>query len=263
MKWSAIGESVRGSFHITNNMPCQDAIKIAKNEKYIICSVADGHGSPDCKFSDEGATAATDVVNLYFESLFSETTDVYDFLRGNRAIHLPKKIEQLWKEKIQSIHKEKDTESGLTESQLYKLYGTTLLSILITDDFIFCLQIGDGDILEVLEDGTTSYLIDSEVQLGTETNSLCQKESWKFFKSILIKISEQIHMPALFIISTDGYVNSFASENDFLSIGNDYLENITKTGLQKTKENLTDWLSNTSQGGSGDDITIGLIYREV
>ena len=64
--------------------------------------------------------------------------------------------------------------------------------------------------------------------------------------------------PALILLSTDGYSNSFQDEAGFLKVGSDLLHMIRTTagGLDMVKEHLVAWLTESTYAGSGDDITV-------
>jgi hypothetical protein len=67
--------------------------------------------------------------------------------------------------------------------------------------------------------------------------------------------------PALILLATDGYANSFVNEEAFLQVATDIWEIIRDEGLATVTENLEGWLERASQEGSGDDITLGLLCR--
>ena len=67
--------------------------------------------------------------------------------------------------------------------------------------------------------------------------------------------------PALILVSTDGYANSFRNEAGFFKVGSDLLDMIREDGLDSISDNLETWLIEASQAGSGDDVTLGLICR--
>jgi serine/threonine protein phosphatase PrpC len=67
--------------------------------------------------------------------------------------------------------------------------------------------------------------------------------------------------PVLILLATDGYANSFVNEAAFLQVGTDILEMIRADGLEAVQESLETWLSEASQAGSGDDITLGILCR--
>jgi hypothetical protein len=65
--------------------------------------------------------------------------------------------------------------------------------------------------------------------------------------------------PALILLATDGYPNSFRDEAGFLKVGTDILKTIRAEGLGQVKDNLERWLSDSTHAGSGDDVTLGIL----
>jgi hypothetical protein len=65
--------------------------------------------------------------------------------------------------------------------------------------------------------------------------------------------------PALITLSTDGYANSFATDEGFLQIGGDYLEMVRKEP-DKLADGLQSILTEATEQGSSDDITLALLY---
>ncbi len=262
--WEAIGTYIRGTAHIRNDMPCQDALFLQHIEGLgLLCIISDGHGSKKCKYSDEGAKAALEVVASLYKNISNQRgkKDLYNSIRQTKDVALPKKIERLWKEEIRRIHQKAQREPVSTDKELFMLYGATLLTLLITKAFIFGMQLGDGDILVTSKEGETDHFIKPETVLGVATDSLCMENCWKYFKNRLVKIQEGMELPELFLVSTDGYMNSFTRTQDFLQIGADYLNLLRKEGADFINEHLTEWLDETSKEGSGDDIAFAMVYR--
>ena len=295
-----MGASVQGASHIRNNLPNQDALLIESVGGCQIVSLSDGHGSTRCPHSDEGSEAAVDTVNTVFRSILAEKGDLFRTVSANKDIWLPKQIEKCWKQKIVSIHKEKgrgDTESKPNQDNFpYELYGATLLTLVATDDFVFALQLGDGDILsieetdenareetdkvsnEVSENVKTdnenlriTWVIPPEEAAGAETNSLCQENCWQYMKTRIIPIRRSSQgsrktkhrQPALrhlFLMATDGYSNSFYNDEGFKKAGADFYKLWQEEGPEYIKENLNNWLTESSAKGSGDDITLALLH---
>ena len=92
-----------------------------------------------------------------------------------------------------------------------------------------------------------------------ETTSLCQPEAWKDFRSSWVT---KPALPSLVLLSTDGYANSFRSDEDFLKIGQDYLEIIRQQGIASLAEELPTILTEATQQGSGDDITLAILQDD-
>ena len=99
----------------------------------------------------------------------------------------------------------------------------------------------------------------SSVESIVHTESLCMDDSWLEFKTGIFDFHAL--KPKLILLSTDGYCNSFNNESGFLKIGLDYLALLEEYGYSYLSENLYDILRQTSREGSGDDITLGLIYN--
>jgi hypothetical protein len=70
-------------------------------------------------------------------------------------------------------------------------------------------------------------------------------------------------LPSLVLLSTDGYANSFRSDEDFLKIGQDYLEIIREQGISSLAEELPAILTEATQQGSGDDITLAILQDDL
>ncbi|MEJ7701142.1 MAG: protein phosphatase 2C domain-containing protein [Pyrinomonadaceae bacterium] len=68
--------------------------------------------------------------------------------------------------------------------------------------------------------------------------------------------------PAMILLSTDGYLNSFSSEAGFFQAATDIQDMLrAENGFDAVSENLKGWLEEATQMGSGDDCTVGIIYR--
>jgi hypothetical protein len=96
--------------------------------------------------------------------------------------------------------------------------------------------------------------------IANQTTSLCQPEAWKDFRSSWVIGSA---LPSLVLLSTDGYANSFRSDEDFLKIGQDYLEIIRQQGIASLAEELPAILTEATQQGSGDDITLAILQDDL
>jgi serine/threonine protein phosphatase PrpC len=265
-EWRVIGESVRGSAHLRAQKPNQDAITWYPNEGAglpLILAVADGHGSDKYFRSDIGAQLATKTaVDVLRE--FSEHRPK----NGELSLlmeRLPAAIELQWKQAVRD-HLDANPVGDRTDEPVatisehparYIAYGTTLLSVLVEQDFIVYLQIGDGDILTVSPNGNVKRAIKPDPNLiANQTTSLCLPEARKYFHKQFQTIAADA--PALVMLSTDGYANSF-EDADFLKTGSDYLDLIRAQGIEHVNGHLEQWLSETTAKGSGDDITVGIV----
>ena len=285
-RWRVTGQSVRGASHVRTGLPNQDAIRWLPESGTglpLVLAVSDGHGSAKCFRSSVGAgfavKIATKVIQEFLESLPEPT--------GSSAVNLSaikrwaednllREIVRRWREAVADhilAHHLTDAEREHLDAKVnvsrrrqvvlepILAYGATLLTVLVAESFILYLQLGDGDILTVSETGEVSRppLPADERLFANETTSLCSREAWREFRTHFQVLSGS--PPALILVSTDGYANSFRDEAGFLQVGADILEMISSDGLDAVYEGLETWLTEASQDGSGDDITLGIICR--
>lgn len=284
--WTVIGERVRGASHVRRNEPCQDAWLSRHVGRSVLVAVADGHGSKRCPFSADGAQLAVETALDLLEELALQLTaddaggtdilgagaarqgesvpragrtlPLLSMLEEYAGDKLPARLVGMWRNRVLARHLASDR--PLHDDVLLQ-YGSTLLAALATEEFLLFLQIGDGDILAVGADGTvTRPLPQDERLIANETTSLCTDRAWE-------DVAVQLHpltgrqAPALFLLATDGYANSFARPEDFERVGADTLSLMRRHGLDAVAAHLPDWLAETSAEGSGDDITVALLCR--
>ncbi len=273
MKRLICGESVKGATHERNGLPLQDSKRIEEVSDHItILSVADGHGSDKCPRSDRGSLMAVnafcDVMKKYLHG-YGQTqegmAELVTVLNREGDTRFAQDVCDEWQVRVkQSFYKNKD--SSLIEADghinwdgVYSLYGTTLLGMLITDTFVFSFQIGDGDIT-VITNNDISPLVEPEKFLGTETHSLSKADAWRKSVVSVRRKDVELDQPYLYMLSTDGFVNSYASDEDFKKTCRDYYNMIGKYGFDAIKGNLAKWLKETSELGCGDDVTVVMAY---
>ena len=273
MKRLICGESVKGATHERNGLPLQDSKRIEEVSDHItILSVADGHGSDKCPRSDRGSLMAVnafcDVMKKYLHG-YGQTqegmAELVTVLNREGVTRFAQDVCDEWQVRVkQSFYKNKD--SSLIEADghinwdgVYSLYGTTLLGMLITDTFVFSFQIGDGDITVITNDDISS-LVEPEKFLGTETHSLSKADAWRKSVASVRRKDVESDQPYLYMLSTDGFVNSYASDEDFKKTCRDYYNMIGKYGFAAIKGNLAKWLKETSELGCGDDVTVVMAY---
>lgn len=276
--WHIIGESVKGASHERSGQPNQDAIvwsSTSDNSLPLILAVSDGHGGAKYFRSAKGASfavaAARDTLFQFQESLNSYSN--YSWLQEN----LTKSLINTWRSEVNAHfqrepftneelsllgEKEGRTSPQIVEGNPVIAYGATILVVMITEFFITYLQLGDGDILTVSEQGETGsvFTVHSK-HFANETTSLCASNAWYDFQFRIERISSSSALPALILLSTDGYKDSFRSNEAFHKVGSDLYEMIHSDKLEEIKNNLSQWLSEASRIGSGDDITLGIFYR--
>ena len=67
--------------------------------------------------------------------------------------------------------------------------------------------------------------------------------------------------PALILAATDGYANAYRDEASFRQVAGDFWTLLRDEGEAAVQPHLSEWLNEASQQGSGDDISVGLVWR--
>lgn len=273
-RWQAAGQSVRGAAHERSGMPNQDAIFWRPDAgSSLVLSVADGHGSTRYPRSHIGATLAVETTTQLVHDFLSSEIDAENLSLVKRAAEewLPRALVRAWREAVsEHFHANPLSEDELEAlgrgdgnvpedlDKLTRAYGTTVVTAAVTERFILYLQLGDGEILTVTDQGVVAKpLVKDERLFGNETTSLCTPDAWSDFRVSFQPITHE--QPALILLATDGYPNSFRDEAGFLKVGPDILQAIRAEGLGWVKENLAGWLSDSTRSGSGDDVTLGIL----
>ena len=269
--WGVFGDSTRGSSHLRSGLPNQDSIEKwpGTGGSPTILAVSDGHGSASHFRSELGSRMG---VQVAVQALRETPIPVPD----GHSQTLAKSIVRSWREAVmahlaahpfteQEWAKLPPKEAAQSKAAILAnppvAYGATLLAVLAAASEILYLQLGDGDILCVDDEGGTTRPVPADSRLiANQTTSLCQASAPEDFRAAHFRLSEG-PAPALILVSSDGYANSFQSDEDFLRLGPDYLELLRQYGPKKVEAQLQKILPEASRKGSGDDITLGFIQR--
>ena len=103
-------------------------------------------------------------------------------------------------------------------------------------------------------------MIDGDKILGVETHSISKPSSWKKVLTRVVNLDSSDESPCMYILSTDGWINSHATNDEFYKTCREYFSMIQEHGTSVVENNLTEWLSETSKMGCGDDITVVFVY---
>lgn len=276
--WLAIGKSVRGASHIRDNRPNQDAVFWSTGQNNglpLVMALSDGHGSQRSFRSDTGAAFAVDAISSCLTDFALQLfpSNQMPALEQDARKNLPRELEYRWKRAVLDHLTTNPFSSEETETLYvyqeesegeppilnpFLAYGATALGVLVTPSYRLYMQLGDGDMLNVYADGKTERPLPDDPRLiGNATTSLCAR---KAAQDVRLSVqSDEEQTPELILVSTDGYANSFKNDAEFLRIGPDFLDIIRTDGLDHIEHHLGDWLEETTQVGSGDDITLGIL----
>jgi Protein phosphatase 2C len=281
MSWKVAHGCVRGSAHVRSGLPNQDAAQcvVLGGDRAVpavaIAAVSDGHGGARHFRSQIGSALAVSTAIHVLQDFLSkrgpaESIGAHEIQalqqsivgRWLSAVSADLEDHPLTGEELATLE-QGDGSAGRSsvETTPTLAYGATLLVAAATDDLILYLQLGDGEILTVDAAGHTVRPLPEDARLvANQTTSLCQPDAWQEFRAAWFTAPD---LPALVLLSTDGYANSFRSDEDFLKIGADYLEIIREQGISTLADELPAILTEASQQGSGDDITLAVLLGDL
>lgn len=293
-----MGASVRGANHNRQGQPNQDALELQTYKTTSasasfsggFAAVADGHGSAHYFRSDRGAKFAVKAASFAIAEMLERypgwTSGSDDLQLAKRWLkqHVPQLILHRWIEYVRhdiSLQpygsEEKALMSGrrdgnpkaqpnrplATYSQIsdpeLEPYGATLGLALITDAYVAFASLGDVDVVTVTGDGQSVRALAPSEEVGEATHSLCLSDAATHFQVDLHALDDA-GRPAMIFVGTDGFSKSYKTEAEFLETCKAYSAAIRKPDAYRVEGELTKWLTETTTSGSGDDVTVGMIY---
>lgn len=275
----AFSATETGYNHTRINKVCEDASDFYDDEKMHICVVADGHGSDNYPRTEFGSKFAVDaaIKNVIEFVNTAEKSQVINDAENNfeRMNQLAKSILRSWYEsveedynkkpftekeleKVSDKYKNRYLSENIEERKVEKAYGCTLIIYVITDDYSFGMQIGDGKC--VLIDGNGQFLEpipwDDDCQLNV-TTSICDDDAIDEFR---FYISDK--MPTAVFIGSDGIDDSYANEEELYALYRSILKIFIEHGDEVGKSEIREYLPVLTKRGSGDDVSMGLIINQ-
>jgi serine/threonine protein phosphatase PrpC len=293
LAWQVIDESVQGARHKRFGLPNQDAVgyRLADvGSSCVIAAVSDGHGSERCVRSNIGSQFAVQVAVEQTTNFLRQHPDVDGSLRyvhNTLQKRLIPQIVRTWKERVEEhAMKESFTEAErnklfpnsmddvaveLSKSQIHHAYGSTLLLVAITDYFAFYAQLGDGEILVLQEAASSPIASETDMEVHTplpkdprlianETTSLCRADAVSQFRYRFQPFDSP--PPLLVLLCTDGYSNAFESTDGFQKVALDLYMALRDQGVDAVTNEFAAELEHVSNAGSGDDVTVAVIFRD-
>src|SRR6266699_2192237 len=268
--WRVLGATVRGALHVQSNKPNQDAILWKQGNQSglpLALAIADGHGGEKYIRSDIGAQLAVKIAIEEIDAILLQLPfPIKNFPTTKQLLteELPKYILTRWQKEVEE-HRE-DHHPSIEEWEILRkkehaptfaeiannpkiLYEAALLAVLITPSFIFYLQLGDGDIVVVSESGQSirpipfdnRLVVDKPTSLCSTTLATIQDDFRMQFRIL------NSPLPALIMLSSDGYSNSFTMAKGILKAGIDIFERLREDGIDNVNDNLNGWLKKTSE----------------
>lgn len=272
----AFSETAQGYNHIKVNKVCEDASDFYSDERMHICVVADGHGSDNYPRTDRGSKFAVDsAISCLVE--FVNSADVNDVLNDRKnnyglMLQLATSILNKWYQavdddyskhpfvetemvKVSDKYKKRYFAQNPIERRVEKAYGCTLILFVVTNDYSFGMQIGDGKCVVVDKNGNFTEPIpwDEDCQMNV-TTSICDDEAIEEFRFFITE-----KKPTAVFCGTDGIDDSYASSEELYALYRSILKIFIEHGTEVGKSEIVEYLPILTKRGSGDDVSIGLI----
>ncbi|WP_270939881.1 protein phosphatase 2C domain-containing protein [Romboutsia lituseburensis] len=253
MDYKVLKGSAIGYKNIIKNNGSQDSLKYKSSKDYIICSVADGHSSDFFEYSHIGSKLACDIsIDVIENEVDKNKEDILEMLK-NEIIQ--KSIYDKWMAAVKDDYYKTHPKAYKIE---YLKYSTTLVTVVVTKQYILYLKIGDG---EIIVNDNKSFFKVVPTKSNNIVDSLGREDA---FKNILFYV-EDINDRTIdnIILFTDGYGNCFENEinlyKSLIKTINKYNSNIFYR-LRLLKE-YNSYLTKLSELNSKDDISIIFLIR--
>lgn len=281
-EWRVIGETVPGASHLRAGIPNQDAILHVRQSSVrlpVIVSLSDGHGSDKCFRSDRGSRFAVRIGCDLLDELINgrhaalppseieckvrKSLPAEFIKRWRAAVDHDVRHEPLREEEFaRMIEKDGEHARHMVEANPYLAYGATSLSFLLTPIYALYLQLGDGEMVTVSEQGAIGQPLSEDARLmANETTSLCLENAAADFRFAVHPHGEG-DLPALILMTTDGYYNSFSTTEGYHQVGSDLIQMLREeNGFDTVNRSVKGWLEEATTAGSGDDCTLAIICR--
>lgn len=263
MRFKGYALSVKGASHEETGVGCQDSARVYIAEHFAVAAVSDGHGSEKHFRSAAGSEMATRVAirsicdfcerNNGLDGIFLDDPD-------NAARRIAANIIFGWNSEIAAHigflplnkreHEIYEKYGGIANEVMY---GATLIVAGITENGCFGLQIGDGTFCALCGDDMVFPVPEDVNLVANLTTSLCDSNAIESFR--------HFYREGGFsgvVLSSDGLINSFVNESDYLKFGRRVLSAVEN----KTTAALGEHLKTRSRCGSRDDISLSAVTIE-
>ena len=251
------------------------------SDRFSFAATADGHGSL-CYFrSDFGSEYAVDsafeCVSKFLENLGEANADIFNEDERDQLFL------QLWKSIVSRWHSMVDknyAEEPFTEAELDSIpeqfayyrdryesgkyidaYGTTLAFAVVTEDFGFCMQIGDGSCVVLDEECNACEPIPEDPRCHDNiTTSLCQDDAAYSYRAVFFSKDD---IPPVIFLGTDGVENSYCSFDMLVGFYRGLALTFCEYGMDEGVRQLSSFLPEMTRKGSGDDVSCaGIVNTE-
>ncbi|MBR1739420.1 MAG: protein phosphatase 2C domain-containing protein [Ruminococcus sp.] len=268
--FNGFSRSVKGASHDRSGLVCQDSSSHEISESFAVAVVADGHGSKKHFRSNMGSKFAVEATVETISRFFADPEEFEaNFPKNHKSIikNIQKQIITIWNAKVNehfkdnpvtAVEKRPFTPDELAAIPVESYYGTTLIAAVLCKEFTFGVQIGDGSLVLVYDNGETTMPMGyEEANPANITASICNQNASSMFESFYIPKNDKKKVIAAFA-STDGLYTSFGSDYDFL----DYHTLIASqlVNIDAFQEIVVKNLIKRSHFGTEDDISLSCVF---
>ena len=272
MGYDIFGVSVKGASHIISGLACQDYCLIKETKRGKLFALSDGHGNPNFFRSDIGARLiceiAVEILDGFADDIYSEALLEAFFKKPQKFFErISVGIIGKWLCAVEKDATEKEfSEEELAVADKYGdcyrqgknpeyAYGCTLIAGVLTKDFLLLVQQGDGRCVVFDGEGRASQPVPwDERCIGNITTSCCDEDAFSSCRFSVIDLKEQSVIACM--AATDGLVDSFPSMKSLYSYMRLCVKDICEKGRQSFEKEMKKSLTELSESGSTDDITI-------
>lgn len=270
---TSFAQTCIGASHLSRELICQDSSFAADYEDYSFAAAADGHGSPCYLRTDRGSRFAVECAAECVREFLEGLENAEEILADQRQ--RDELFNQLWRSIVGRWHDKTEQDfvnEPFTEEEYSTIpekfahyrkryergeylgaYGTTLLFAVVTENYAFGAQIGDGKCVVIDGDSNVFAPIPEDPRcFENVTTSMCQEDaalSARFFylpKGL---------MPAAVFLCSDGVENSYWNEEQLFSFFRGLALTMVDNGAEEGVRQLADFLPAMTKKGSGDDVT--------
>jgi len=256
LKTSAFNATSIGASHIKENKSCQDYSLCWTDGKTAIAAIADGHGADVHFRSDRGSRFAVEASIQCIKEFILQ----HNFALPNPTVllcALEKSIIAEWHEKVAD-----DVRGDAIDGDSFSPYGTTLMAAALTPLYWFAIQIGDGKCVAFGMDSFISQPVPwDERCFLNRTTSLCDGDAGSLFRHFYSET-----LPRAVFLGSDGIDDSFPVNENEKHLARFYLsiyDNFVREGLKNGETQLREMLPLFTQKGSGDDVSVAGIIRNI
>jgi len=274
--WRAVIAGQIGAYHSEVGLDYEDACTVRPEESLdrpeplVAVAVADGHGHARHFRSARGSQLAVDIATDLAFDVAGEIRRP-DALRAALHTRIGPELVARWREAVEAdiaddpVTAVELAAAGLPfdatmEDKIYG-YGSTAMIALATPEWLLCAQIGDGDAFAITDGGHAIRLVPPDPLLdGWRTTSLCQADALSSLRYGVIRLDDSDI--AAVMLATDGYGNAQPSTDWDDLFAADFAKLLTRHPVDRIAQALPRWVAAcASDEGSGDDVTVALLFR--